>query len=122
MHSVKILVFAAGLLLACTASPTFADSPVHAPDSAGLADTSSSARVEEPLRQSLSLAQPWSSTEALALLRTQVGSRAVRVSVGEDDDKLSHARRITMEPADMPALMTNKNAWDGSRPAPGALR
>ena len=86
VRSVKVLVVAAAMLLACTARPALAGPPVVA------ADTSSTVGAEGPSRAAPSLSEAPPSTGSLAQLRARAGRRVVRVSVGEDDCKLSHAR------------------------------
>lgn len=118
----KIMAVAAALILAGITGPTFADSPVPAPDSAAVAaavaDTSSTVGAEGPSRAASSLADSAPSASSLALLRTRVGRHLVRVSVGEDDYKLSRAR---FEPSGVvfkPGGSEGMSLWAGEGESP----
>ena len=108
----------AAAILIIAVPPALADSPFSTPDSAVVADTASSAGLEEPSPAAPSFARALPTTESLALLRTQVGYRAVRVTVGEDDHKLSHAR---FEPSGVvfrPGGRQGMSLWAGEGESP----
>jgi hypothetical protein len=120
VRSARFLAVAAALILAGVTRPTFADSPVPAPDSAAaaVADPSSTVGAEGPSRAAPALADATPSAGSLALLRTRVGRRVVRVSVGEDDYKLSRAR---FEPSGVvfsPGGSEGMSLWAGEGDAP----
>jgi hypothetical protein len=90
----------------------------RAPDSAVVADTASSAGLEKPSTPAPSFGRTGPSAESLALLRTQVGRRAVRVSVGEDDYKLSHARFESSGVVFRPGGRQGMSLWAGEGDSP----
>ena len=118
MRSVKVLVAAAGLLLACATHPALAASVVPVPDSAAVADTSAAVWTEEPSRAAPSLADAMPSARSLALLRTRVGRRTVRVGVGQDDYKLSRARFESSGVVFSPVGREGMSLWAGEGESP----
>ena len=114
----RVVLLLALCLLAGAARPALADSPVPAPDSAAVADTTSSVRTEEPSRVAPFLAGAMPSARSLALLRAQVRRRVVRVGVGQDDYKLSRARFESSGVVFSPGGRQGLSLWAGEGEPP----
>ena len=104
---------------AAAPSTSPARSAILAPEPVVAPDTSSPAGAEEASRAGPSLAKSAPATESLARLRTRVGRRDVRVSVGEDDYKLSDARFDSSGVVFPPGGRQGRSLWadEGESPA-----